>query len=737
MKFPNCHQLDLMDCGPACLQSIAQYYGKNFPLEFLREQCHITSNGVSLMGICDAATHIGFRTLGVKLTWKQLKDEAQLPCIIHWNKKHFVIVYRIKQKWNGKHKIYISDPAGGLLEYDEHTFLKYWIDEKFSFEKELCGVVLFLTPTIDFFKKKTHKERKYSVHLSDMFHYLFPYKHYLLHIGMAMSVSSIISLIFPYLTQAIVDSGINQGDLNIVVFILFAQLMLAIGQMANSLCRSWLMLHVTTRIGISIISDFLNKLLRLPVAFFNAKNIGDILQRIGDYSRIQNFLTGTLLSTLVSLIGFIIYGIVMTQYSFVILMTFIVGSILYISWITLFMRKRRKLDYMRFQELSSNQSCLVQIVEGMQDIKINNCGNRKLWEWQHIQAKLYKINVDSLQLSQIQDIGGTLIDQMKNILISFIAAKLVIEGKMTLGMMLALQYIVGQLNAPISQFIAMIQSTQDAKMSMERMNEIQEKRDEVPLGSIRIETIPTKGTLQLKNVVYQYDGPHSPKVLNRLTLTIPPDKITAIVGLSGSGKTTLLKLLLGFYEPMEGRVSLDGVNLFDYNINLWRDKCGIVMQDGFIFSDTIAGNIGLSDESPDMNRIIEAARIAHIHDFIQSLPLGYETHIGRNGHGISCGQKQRILIARAIYKKAAYLFLDEATNSLDANNERYIMDDLQTLFKGRTTVIVAHRLSTIKNADNIIVMDNGYIVEQGTHDELIANQGAYYSLVKNQIEIEQ
>ena len=735
MKFPNCRQLDSMDCGPACLKSIAQYYGRDFSLEFLREQCHITSNGVSLMGICDAASHIGFRTLGVKLTWEQLKNEAQLPCIIHWNKKHFVIVYRIRRKRNGEYTIYISDPAGGLLEYDEHTFLKYWKEEKYSVGDELCGVVLFLTPTIDFFKKNDSKEKTSSVRLSDMLHYLLPYKSYFLQIGMAMVVSSIISLIFPYLTQTIVDSGINQGDLNIVVVILLAQLMLALGQTANSLCRSWLMLHVTTRIGISIISDFLNKLLRLPVAFFNAKNIGDILQRIGDYNRIQNFLTGTLLTTLVSLIAFIIYSVVMTQYSFVILTAFLTGSVLYISWVTLFMRKRRKLDYMRFQELASNQGCLVQMVEGMQDIKINNCGNRKLWEWQHIQAKLYKVNVGSLQLSQIQNIGGTLIDQLKNILVSFIAAKLVIEGKMTLGMMLALQYIIGQLNAPISQFLAMIQSAQDAKISMERMNEIQGKQDEVPWGSDRIETIPAKGTLRLRKVVYQYDGPHSPKVLNRLDLTIPPDKITAIVGFSGSGKTTLLKLLLGFYEPVEGDVSLDGINLFDYNLNLWRDKCGIVMQDGFIFSDTIAGNIGLSDEAPDMDRIIESARIAHIHDFIQSLPLGYETQIGRNGHGLSSGQKQRILIARAVYKKADYLFFDEATNSLDANNERYIMDDLQHLFKGRTTVIVAHRLSTVKNADNIVVMDNGCIVEQGTHAELIANQGAYYRLVENQIEL--
>lgn len=734
MSFPNYRQLDSMDCGPACLKNIAQFYGKSFPLDILREKCHITHNGVSLMGICDAASDIGLRTLGVKLTWEQLKKEANLPCIIHWNKKHFVVIYKISRKRNGQYTIYISDPAGGLLQYEEKTFLRFWTEARYSEGEEKYGIALFLYPTIDFYQDKEEmSEKRVSVH--DMLLYLIPYKRYFLQIGFAMVASSLISLIFPYLTQSIVDSGISKGDLHIIVIILLAQLMLVFGQTVNNICSSWLMLHVTTRIGISIIADFLSKLLRLPVSFFDTKNIGDVLQRIGDYNRIQTFLTGTLLTTVVGAISFIIYSFVITQYDLTVLGVFLLGSLMYGSWVTLFMKKRRRLDYMRFQESASNQSNLVQMVQGMQDIKINNCGNRKLWEWQYIQAKLYKVNIGSLRLGQVQDIGGTLIEQSKNVLISFIAARAVIEGNMSLGMMLALQYIIGQLSAPIAQFISFIQSLQDAKISMERMNEIQRKEDEVPTESRKIIHIPDKGTLCLKDVVFQYDGPHSPKVLNHINLIIPPDKVTAIVGASGSGKTTLLKLLLGFYEPADGTIMLDNIILSNYNLNLWRDKCGIVMQEGFIFFDTIAGNIGLSDEAPDMERIKEAARTAHIHEFIQSLPLGYYTQIGANGHGLSSGQKQRILIARAIYKKAKYLFFDEATNSLDANNEKFIMEKLHQIFHNRTTVIVAHRLSTVKNADNIIVMNNGQIIESGTHENLIKAKGYYYELIKNQMEL--
>lgn len=734
MRFPNYRQMDTMDCGPACLKSIAQYYGKSYSLDMLREKCHITHNGVSMMGICDAASDMGFRTLGVKLTWRQLKKEANLPCIVHWNRKHFVVVYKIKKKRNGSCIVYISDPACGLLQYDEKTFLHFWTGGQDAEGGSCLGIALFLTPTMAFFKQGGIGLDK-TVGMPDMLRYLVPYKKYFLQIGLAMVTASLINLIFPYLTQAVVDSGINRNDLHIVVIILLAQLTLVLGQTANSICRNWLMLHVTTRIGVSIIADFLSKLLRLPIAFFDSKNIGDILQRIGDYNRIQFFLTETLLATVVGIISFIIYSVIMAQYHFTILIIFLAGSILYAVWVTMFMRKRRDLDYMRFQEAASNQGSLVQIVQGMQDIKINNCGNRKMWEWQHIQAKLYKVNTSSLQLGQVQNVGGTLIDQAKNIFISFIAAKSVIEGDMTLGMMLALQYIMGQLNAPISQFITFIQSMQDAKISMERMNEIQTREEETSITMPTVSNVPASGGLRIENLTFQYDGVHSPKVLDKISLSIPAGKITAIVGTSGSGKTTLLKILLGFYKPIKGRILLNLIDLSNYNLNVWREKCGIVMQDGFIFSESIAGNIGLSDEAPNMKKVEEAAKIAHIHDFILSLPLGYQTPIGTNGYGLSCGQKQRILIARAIYKNADYLFFDEATNALDANNERCIMEELKQVFKNKTVLIVAHRLSTVKNADKIVVLDNGLLVEEGKHEELIAKQGRYYQLIKNQLEL--
>ena len=734
MKFPNYRQMDTMDCGPACLKSIAQYYGKSYSLDKLREKCHITHNGVSMMGICDAASDMGFRTLGVKLTWRQLKKEANLPCIVHWNRKHFVVVYKIKKKRNGSYIVYVSDPACGLLQYDEKTFLHFWTGGQDAEGGNCMGIALFLTPTMAFFKQGGIGLDK-TVGMPDMLRYLVPYRKYFLQIGLAMVTASLINLIFPYLTQAVVDSGINRNDLHIVVIILLAQLTLVLGQTANSICRNWLMLHVTTRIGVSIIADFLSKLLRLPIAFFDSKNIGDILQRIGDYNRIQFFLTETLLATVVGIISFIIYSVIMAQYHFTILIIFLAGSILYAVWVTMFMRKRRDLDYMRFQEAASNQGSLVQIVQGMQDIKINNCGNRKMWEWQHIQAKLYKVNTSSLQLGQVQNVGGTLIDQAKNIFISFIAAKSVIEGDMTLGMMLALQYIMGQLNAPISQFITFIQSMQDAKISMERMNEIQTREEETSITMPTVSNVPASGGLRIENLTFQYDGVHSPKVLDKISLSIPAGKITAIVGTSGSGKTTLLKILLGFYKPIKGRILLNLIDLSNYNLNEWREKCGIVMQDGFIFSESIAGNIGLSDEAPNMKKVEEAAKIAHIHDFILSLPLGYQTPIGTNGHGLSSGQKQRILIARAIYKNADYLFFDEATNALDANNERCIMEELKQVFKNKTVLIVAHRLSTVKNADKIVVLDNGLLVEEGKHEELIAKQGRYYQLIKNQLEL--
>lgn len=565
--------------------------------------------------------------------------------------------------------------------------------------------------------------------------YLIPHRQSIQQIISALIVASLLNLLLPFITQSIIDKGVTLGNLSFVKTMLAAQLFIVIGQTANNLIRSWLMLHVTARVSISLISDFLAKLMRLPISFFDTKMTGDIMQRIQDHSRIQDFLTNSLLSIVMAMVLFIIYGVVLGGYNIIILGIFLSGTILYIGWVLLFLKWRRKLDYMRFQEAANNQGNIVQLIGGMQDIKLNNCEKQKRWEWERIQAKLFRISIKGLTLSQAQQVGGTFIDQTKNIIISFLAAKSVIDGNMTLGMMTALTYIIGQLNAPVSQFISFVREYQDANISMERLGEINNRDDEEPVGEEKIYEIPENADIEFKNVTFQYEGPHSPKVLDGISLKVAHGKVTAIVGASGSGKTTLLKMMLGFYPPSEGSVTLGGCEMEAYSESSWRKKCGCVMQEGYVFSNTIAENIGLCDEIPDMIRVRQAAGVANIREWIESLPLGYNTKIGVDGHGLSTGQKQRILIARAAYKNSPYLFFDEATNSLDANNEKLIMENLNRLFDGKTVVVVAHRLSTVKNADNILVVDNGHIIEEGTHWELTARKGYYYELVRNQLEL--
>lgn len=729
--FPSYQQLNAMDCGATCLRIICKHYGRNFSPARLRDLCHTSQEGVSMLAISEAAEKLGMRTAGVRLTWEQLEKEASLPCIVHWNQSHFVVVYRI-----AKGKVYVSDPGNGtLLEYPEEDFRKCWLSTRDG-EGEPCGLALLIEPSPAFYREEDDKESKEGRRLSFRYllKYLRPYKSYIVQLLLSMLVGSVLSLIMPFVSQNIVDVGVGTSNLSFVVVMLIAQLLLTLGEAANGLIRSWLMLHMTTRVSVSLISDFLGKLMRLPIAFFDSRKVGDIMQRIGDYSRIQSFLTETLLSIVMAAVTFIIYGCVMAGYNGLILAVFLVGSALYIGWVLIFLKRRRKLDYMRFQAASANQSNLVQMVTGMQEIKLNNCEKQKRWEWEGIQAKLFKVSIKSMTLGQTQSIGGQFIDQIKNVLISFLAAAAVIRGDMTLGMMTAVQYIIGQLNAPISQFITFVQQTQDARISLERLNEIHERPDEEPEGVEKARNVVPGSNLELRNVWYRYEGEYA-NVLQDINLVIPGGKVTAIVGASGSGKTTLLKLLLGFYPPTKGEVLLNGRALSRYSDSYWRSQCGVVMQEGFIFSDTILANIAVSDEDPDLERVRKAVEIANIGDFIESLPLGYHTKIGMEGHGLSTGQRQRLLIARAAYKNAPYLFFDEATNSLDANNERVIMDRLNTLFSGKTVVIVAHRLSTVKNADNLVVLDGGRIVESGTHAELIARRGAYYQLVKNQLEL--
>jgi len=724
--FPFYKQLDMMDCGPTCLRMIAKFYGKNFSLQNLRDRCFITREGVSLLGISDAAESIGFHTIGARVTWKQLKDEVPLPCIVHWSQRHFVVVYKIR-----KGKVYVADPAHDKIVYSEKDFLKEWLStSKDGADK---GLVLMLQPTPDFYQQEDEKIDKTSFRF--LWSYLKPYKKYLWQLFLGLILGSIFQLIFPFLTQSVVDIGINNQDLNFVTLVLIAQLVLFFSQATVELIRSWILLHLSTRINISLISDFLVKLMKLPIGFFDSKMIGDMMQRIGDHTRIERFLTTNTLNVAFSFFSIFIFSVVLAIYSWEILLIFLLGSILYIAWILFFLRKRKELDYKRFVQLSNNQSKLIELITGMQEIKLNNSEKQKRWEWERIQARLFQVNIRRLSLTQTQTIGSGFVNQLKNILISFLAARFVIEGQMTLGAMMAVSYIIGQMNGPIEGFMNFIQTAQDAKISVERLGEIHQREDEEKDAYTKITVLPENKSLSIKNLTFQYEGPHSPKVLKNINLEIPARKTTAIVGVSGSGKTTLLKMLLGFYKPVEGDVKVGDIHIDNISQSIWRDKCGVVMQDGFIFSDSIMKNIAVGQDYIDKNRLFEAVRLANIQDFIESLPLGYNTIIGQSGVGLSQGQKQRILIARAIYKNPDYLLFDEATNALDANNEKAIMENMGKIAEGKTVVVIAHRLSTVKNADKIVVLDAGEIAEEGTHDQLIQNKGKYYHLVKNQLEL--
>ncbi len=728
-KFPHYLQPDAMDCGPTCLRIVAKYFGKHYNLETLRELTWKTREGVSLLTISDAAEKIGFRTQGVRITLNQLLT-IPLPAIIHWTQNHFVVLYKIKRK-GSKHEFHISDPAHGILKYDEEEFVKFWASTRQN--NEPAGIALLLEPTSDFYVEEGEQVNKTGFRY--LFSYLKPYKKLIYQLLLGFLVGSILSLIFPFLMQAIVDVGIANNNLNFIVLVLIAQLILTASQTAVGFIRSWIMLHTSARVSISLISDFLIKLMRLPIRFFDTKLIGDLRQRIDDNQRIQNFLTGNLISMSFGIFIFVIYSFVLAYYDWNILFIFYAGSSLYVIWILMFMKKRKEIDYKRFNVASANQSNVYQLITGMQEIKLNNCEKQKRWEWERIQAKQFRISVRGMMLNQNQQAGSIFINQIKNILISFIAAKGVVEGNMTLGMMVAIQYIIGQLNAPVNEFIGFIQAGQDAKISLERLGEIHQRDDEERFEEQKNFELPPRKDISIHELSFHYEGPKSPRVLNGINLTIPENKVTAIVGASGSGKTTLIKLLLGFYPPNEGRIEIGGIGLQQFSMEMWRSSCGVVMQDGFIFSDTIARNIAVAEDNPDREKLRRAVEIANIGEYIDSLPLRYNTKIGQEGTGLSQGQRQRILIARAVYKDPYFLFFDEATNALDANNERIIIENLSSFFKGRTVVTVAHRLSTVKNADLIVVLDNGRIIETGSHEELAARRQAYYSLVKNQLEL--
>jgi ATP-binding cassette subfamily B protein len=726
-KFPHYMQTDTMTCGPSCLRIVSAYYGIKYSLADLVAISQTTREGSSLLGISRAAEKIGFRTLGIKISFDKLVNEAPFPFIAHWNQNHFVVVYKIKNNF-----IYISDPAHGLLEYSKEDFIKYWASDG---KDE--GILLLLETTPEFHKESYGKSKENkNKSISFIFDYFKSHRKAVIQLCIGLLAGSLLQLIFPFLTQSIIDIGVQNRDIKFIYLILFAQLMVFFGKTTIEIIRNYILMHVSSRINISLVSDFFVKLMKLPISYFDSKMAGDIMQRITDNHRIEQFLTGSSLNTLFSAFNFIVFSCVLAFYSLKIFLVFLIGTLIYFLWITFFLKRRADLDYKRFNQSSQNQSKVMELINGMQEIKLHNAERQKRWQWENLQVKLFKINLKGLSLTTAQNSGSSLINELKNIFITFLAAKLVLDGEVTLGMMLSISYITGQLNAPVMEMVNFVQHWQDAKLSLERLNEIHNK-DEEEIGLN--EDIEPNSSFDLQNVSFKYDGVGNALVLKDLSIHIPANKITAIVGSSGSGKTTLMKLLLKFYNPTNGVINLefeDSVtSLNNIGVGIWRDKCGVVMQEGYIFNDTIANNIAVGVDVVDKEKLKHAVFVANINEFVNALPLGYNTKIGMEGVGISAGQKQRILIARAVYKNPDYLFFDEATSALDSNNEKVIMNNLNEFFKNKTVVVIAHRLSTVKNADQILVLDNGRIIEKGNHAELTALRGAYYELVKNQLEL--
>ena len=729
-KIAIIHQHDSMQCGIACLQMVCKYFGREYSMDSLSKLCFATTEGVSLLGINEAANTLGLHAACARATTSIL-SEVPLPCILHWNQNHFVVLYKVKNR----KKFYVADSGKGLVTYDLNEFKKHWISTRANGEDKGIAMFLETTPAFFTYKMKGEENVKEKRSFCFLFGYVKKYRKYFGQIILGLIVGSLLQLVLPFLTQSIVDVGIKNQDIGFVWLILLGQLMLTISRTAIDFIRRWLLLHISLRINISLVSNFFIKLLKLPMSFFDTKLMGDLMQRMNDHSRVNNFLTQQTLNITFAMLTFMVFSVVLFFYNKLVFAIFLLGSILYGGWMTLFLKRRKVLDYELFEQQAINNNKTYEFITSMQEIKLQDCEQRRRWEWEDTQADLFGVQMKSLKLQQIQEAGSIFINEVKDIIITVVAATAVIHGQMTLGMMLAVQYIIGQLNSPVEQLMNFFYSLQDVKISLERINEIHQMDDENGKEGLKTSIENKDEGINIKNIMFKYDPHALHETIDDVNIHIPQGKVTAIVGASGSGKTTLIRLMLGYYPVLEGQINIGNTDINTINKKWWRRQCGVVMQDGVIFSESIARNIAVDDGDIDKERLLKAAEIACIKDYVMALPLKFNTKIGRDGVGLSQGQKQRILIARAVYKNPDYIFLDEATNSLDANNERSIVENLDKFYKGKTVVIVAHRLSTVKNADQIVVIDHGKVVEAGNHDSLTAKRGAYYNLVKNQLEL--
>ena len=720
-RFPVEYQMDSHDCGPASLKIIAKHFGKYYSLQYLRDRCGITKEGVSLHDISVGAENIGLRTLAVKCDVNEIVNSVPFPAIIFWNNNHFVVVYHADKK-----RIYVSDPARGRVKYSHETFKQGWYQRG-----ENQGVLLAVEPTVDFKETKAEKEQKRNSFLS-ILKYFTPYSHSFALIFVIMFIVTALQGVLPFISKAVIDVGIKTSDVNFINMILIGNISILLSVMVFNVLRDWILLHITARVNIALISDYLIKLMNLPVTFFENKLMGDILQRAQDHERIRSFIMNNSLSLIFSMLTFVVFAIILLIYNVVIFLIFLAGSALYVGWVLLFLNVRKKLDWEYFELLSRNQSYWVETVSAIQDVKINNYDKQRRWKWEEIQTRLYHVNKRVLAITNMQNLGAQFIESIKNMGIVFFCAVAVINGDITFGVMISTQFIIGMLNGPLSQFISFVMGAQYAKISFLRINEIRQLEDEEELLSVGNTCIlPNEKSITLSNVHFQYSA-NSPFVLKGIYLQIPENKVTAIVGGSGCGKSTLLKLLVRLYKPSFGDIKMDTMNVDAINLRQWRNLCGVVMQDGKVFSDTIINNIVLDADRIDYDRLHEVCKIAQLEEEINAMPNGFDTTVGETGRGLSGGQKQRLLIARALYRNPKMLFLDEATNALDTINERKIVDALNNAFEHRTVVVIAHRLSTIQNADQIVVLDKGYIVEVGTHKTLMENKKRYYELVSSQ-----